>query len=185
MVDIKCEEYKHLYSEISRNSQIFQNVFLSNISITAAMIGYGLSNKEGSIFLAPLIIIIPSLFFLASQLESTIRIATYIQVFFEEGSDELNWETKLFQLKEKGFIPSRNKYLLSTSSLYIIISIVCLLLAYRFWPMGNIFIFLLTTIVILLLLVLGVLSINKAFSLRLTKKYIASWEKLKTSNASA
>lgn len=70
------------------------------------MIGYGLSNKEGSIFLAPLIIIIPSLFFLASQLESTIRIATYIQVFFEEGSDELNWETKLFQLKEKGFIPS-------------------------------------------------------------------------------
>ena len=75
------DEHRQLYAEIGRNSQISQNVFLGNVAVTSGLIGYGLDSQSGPIFLAPFAIIIPSLFFLSSQLESTTRIAAYIVVF--------------------------------------------------------------------------------------------------------
>ena len=47
------EEYKNLYSEVGRNSQICQNVFLGNVAVTAGIFGYGLDAQLGTIFLAP------------------------------------------------------------------------------------------------------------------------------------
>src|SRR4030042_3520296 len=95
-----AEEYKHLYQEIGSNSQISQNVFVANVTVTAALIGYGLNNQTGSIFLAPFAILIPSLFFIASQLDSTTRIAAYILVFLENSSPGSNWETRWLALRE-------------------------------------------------------------------------------------
>ena len=80
------DEHKHLYAEIGRNSHISQNVFVANVAVTSGLIGYGLNTESGPIFLAPFAIIIPSLFFLSSQLESTTRIAAYIVVFLEQGA---------------------------------------------------------------------------------------------------
>ena len=75
------KEYEQLYSEIARNSQISSNVFLGNISVTAIIIGFGLDKQNSLLFLIPFAMLIPSLFFIASQMESTSRIASYLKIF--------------------------------------------------------------------------------------------------------
>lgn len=171
------DEYKQLYEEIGRNSQISQNVFVANVAVTAGLIGYGLDAGLGPIFLAPFAIIIPSLFFLASQLESTTRIAAYIYVFIEEGSDDLNWESRWFAIRKRGLLPSRRKYALSLSGLYGLLSVVCVLLALQYWG-ADIWIFVLVISPIILFVALGVKLIVRAFSLDLSEAYINAWKKI-------
>ena len=129
--DLFEKEYSSLRAEIDRNSHIVTTVFLANITVTAALIGYGLGLDKiiGAIFLSPFAIIIPALFFLSSQLESTTRIAAYIKVFFEDNSDELKWETRWLCLREKDLLPAKRKYTFAISHLYGGLSIVCFLLA--------------------------------------------------------
>ncbi|MHC4669901.1 MAG: hypothetical protein ACYTFD_16040 [Planctomycetota bacterium] len=172
------EEYKHLYAEIGRNSQIAQNVFVANVAVTSGLIGYGLNAGFAPIFLAPFAIIVPSLFFLASQLESTTRIAAYISVFFESSSNELNWEQRRLTLRTAG-LPSKRKYTLSLSGLYGFVSIVCVLLCFHYWAYSR-FAFLLVVVPVALLVVWGVRVIVRAFSLELAREYIAAWEELAT-----
>ena len=169
-----AEEYKTLYGEIGRNSQICQHVFLANVAVTAGLIGYGLDSGIGVVFLAPFAIIIPSLFFLASQLESTTRIAAYILVFFEQTQGEFNWETRWLKLRENRLMPSKRKYTLSLSGLYGLLSVTCLLLAYQYWEHGT-GSFLLTAVPIALLVMAGVRLIVRAFSIGLARSYVQSW----------
>lgn len=177
------EEYKQLYDEIGRNSQITQSVFVANVGVTAALIGYGLNAGNGTIFLAPFAIIIPSLFFLASQLESTTRIAAYLSVFIEHDSEMLKWESRWLQLRTRGLLPSRRKYTLSLSGLYGLLSLVCILLAFQYWQGNKCWFFAIVT-VILLLVAWGILLLVRAFSLQLCEDYIHSWRKLKNESDS-
>ena len=172
-------EYKQLYDEIGRNSVISQNVFIANVAVTASLIGYGLSSESGSIFLAPFAIIIPSLFFLASQLESTTRIACYIIVYLESNNRNINWENRWFNLRDKNLIPSKRKYTLSLSGLYGLLGIVCLLLSFRYWEYDKCIFFYISSPIVLLH-IRGVTMIIRAFSLKLCKAYIEAWQKLDT-----
>lgn len=173
-----AEEYKHLYQEIGRNSQISQNVFVANVTVTAALISYGLNQQAGSIFLAPFAILVPSLFFLASQLESTTRIAAYLVVFFESDSAELQWETRWLALRERGLLPSAAKYTFSLSGLYGLLSAVCLLLALRYWEFA-VWWYPAVAVPIVLAVIAGVAAVVAAFSLPRVNAHVAAWRRLK------
>lgn len=177
------EEYKQLYEEIGRNSQITQNVFVANVGVIAVLIGYGLKDGNGAIFLAPLAIIIPSLFFLASQLESTTRIAAYISVFIEHDSEMLNWENRWLQLRKSELLPSKRKYTLSLSGLYGLVSVVCILLAYQYWQVQKCWFVVIVT-PIMVLVAWGVWMLVRSFSLKLCEDYIHAWQQLKNESDS-
>jgi fatty acid desaturase len=172
------EEYKTLRAEIDRNSQITATVFLAAITATSALIGYGISSKLGPIFLSPFAIIIPSLFFISSQLESTTRIAAYIMVFFEADSEGLNWETRWLKIRQKGLLPHRRKYTFSLSGLYGALSAGCIMLAGFYWNMDW-WMYGIAVGLIALLVLFGILSLNRAFSLKFCKQYVEAWTKLK------
>ena len=172
------DEYSQLYGEIGRNSQISQNVFVANVAVTAALIGYGLDAEQGPIFLAPFAIIIPSLFFLSSQLESTTRIAAYISVFLESDNDDLNWESRWFLLRKQNLLPSRRKYTLSISGLYGLLSFVCVLLSLQYWSYDWWF-FAAVVIPILFFIAAGVFSLVRAFSLENCEAYMNAWQNLR------
>lgn len=174
------EEYKHLYQEIGRNSQISQNVFVANVGVTAALIGYGLNQQSGAIFLAPFAILVPSLFFLSSQLESTTRIAAYLVVFFENESTELNWETRWLALRERHLLPTRRKYTFSLTGLYGLLSAVCFILALRYWTLSYWW-YLLAVATIVPAIIAGVVAVVETFSLARANEYIAAWSRLKDS----
>lgn len=174
----KSEEYNHLYQEIGRNSQIIQNVFVANVAVTSGLIGYGLSSEYGLIFLSPLAIILPSLFFLASQLESTTRIAAYLLVFHERENPVLNWETRWLEIRKRGLLPSKRKYTFSLTGLYGLISMLCIALAYKYWTSTDLW-FVASMLPIVTLLALGIRSVTQALSLELIESYISSWEALK------
>ena len=177
--DGRMEEYRHLYQEIGRNSQISQNVFLGNVAVTAGLIGYGLQSGFAPIFLAPFAIIVPSLFFLASQLESTTRIAAYLAVYFEEDSADLNWESRWLALRRDSLMPTKRKYTLSLSGLYGLLSLMCLLLALQYWS-ESAWSFLITVTPIVVLVTHGVNLIVQSFSLQLVDAYMTSWRILKS-----
>lgn len=175
---MSIEEYRHLYQEIGRNAQVSQNVFVANFTVTAALIGYGLSEPTGPIFLAPFAILVPSLFFLASQLESTTRIAAYLLVFFESDSKEFRWETRWLKLRKRGLLPAQRMYTLSLSGLYGLLSIVCLLLALRWWEF-SICLYLAAAIPIVLTVGAGVVALRATFSITRVDAHIAAWQTLR------
>jgi hypothetical protein len=173
------EEYKNLNSEIGRNSQIIQNVFLGNVVVTAAIFGYGLNVQVGAIFLAPFAIIIPSLYFLASQLESTTRIAAYIIVFFEDKFSDLNWESRWLSLR-KNAMPNKRKYIFSIAGLYGLLSIVCLVLALKYWYQNLFPWFFIIVTPILIIDIIGIISFFRSFSLKLCDEYVSAWKKFRS-----
>lgn len=173
-----AEEYKNLYQEIGRNSQISQNVFVANVAVTATLIGFGLTQKIGAIFFAPFAILVPSLFFVASQLESTTRIAAYLVVFFENNSTELHWETRWLALREKDLLPAKRKYTLAVSSLYGLLGAACLILAF-YYRQFSIEWYLAIATPIILAVIAGVMAVVSSFSLSRVHAYIAAWEQLK------
>lgn len=177
---LQGDEYNSLRAEIDRNSQITTTVFLANVTVTAALIGYGLSSRLGSIFLSPFAIIIPSLFFISSQLESTTRIAAYVKVFLEADSEELNWETRWLELRQKGLLPRKRKYTLAVSHLYGALSAVCIMLTYLCWD-ADWWIFIAVVVPIAIVVIFGVRSLTHAFSIQFCEEYVKAWTKLKRS----
>ncbi|MFC1943639.1 hypothetical protein ACFLWO_03565 [Chloroflexota bacterium] len=174
----QVEEYKTLRAEIDRNSQLTATVFLATVTVTSALIGYGLSSKLGPIFLSPFAIIIPSLFFISSQLESTTRIAAYIMVFFEADSEELNWEARWLKIRQDGLLPHKRKYTFSVSGLYGALSTGCIMLAGFYWNIDW-WIYGIAVALIALLVYFGIFSLRHAFSLQFCEQYVDAWTKLK------
>ncbi|MBI9065534.1 MAG: hypothetical protein JEZ14_26345 [Marinilabiliaceae bacterium] len=129
----KDKEYENLYAEIARNSQITAKVFLANVSVTAILIGYGLNTENPYVFLSPFAIILPSLFFVASQLESTTRIASYIRVFLETEETGIRWERRWFKMIKENKLPSYRKYVLAISHLYGLMGFACLFMFLLKW----------------------------------------------------
>jgi hypothetical protein len=175
-----ADEYKQLRDEIGRNSQVTQNVFVASATVTAALIGYGLNSVLGTVFMAPFAILIPSVFFLTSQLESTTRIAAYIVVFLEAESVDLKWETRWLRLRELGLLPRRRKYTLALSGLYGLLGLVCLYLAHRYWPYSLKW-YVITATPIGILYAWGISTLATAFSLRLVQVHVEAWQRLRSS----
>ncbi len=173
------EEYKTLRSEIAENSRVVSTIFIANTTVTASLIGFGLSSKWGPIFLSPFAILIPSMFYLASQLESTTRISQYLRVFLEPQL-ERRWQNRWYDLRAHGLMPHRRKYILAVTSLYGALGLVCLILAYLYWNSDELWQFTVAAIVIVPLKSIGILSVRHAFSMSLRNSYAKAWIQLNT-----
>ena len=136
IMELEFSEYETLRQEIITNAEMIAEVFTISITAAVVILGYGIQReqeKKGEtsswlLFLCPLGILIPSLWFISSQLESTVQIATYIQTFLEKGQDALNWETRLSLLRQAGTQPGK-LYTFSISTVYIGLGMVSLLLS--------------------------------------------------------
>jgi len=176
--DARLEEYRSLRDEIGRNSQLTANVFLANVTATGVLFGFGFETTNGIIFLSPFAILIPSLFFLTSQLESTTRIASYIKVVLEPELD-LGWERDWWEVRLRGLLPRRRKYTMAISGLYGALSATCFILAWAYWEASP-RIFVVAAVPLVILVSLGVSSLTGAFSRSRTEDYDSTWGKLHT-----
>ncbi len=172
------EEYKTLRNEISENSKIVFSIFLANTTVTASLIGYALSKTSGPIFLSPFAILIPSMFYIASQLESTTRISQYIRVFLEPKLNR-NWQTRWYELRVRKLLPHKRKYTFAITTLYGALAVVCLILAFAYWDKSKLWQFFISAIILALLMGNGVLSVKKAFSMKFRDEYAIKWSELK------
>jgi hypothetical protein len=153
------EEYRTLRAEIASNSHLTATVFTWAITATGALIGVGVAQAKWAVFLVPFAILLPSLWFITSQLESTVRIAEYIRTRIEPHVPGMGWETSLHALRANKLLPER-KYVLSITDLYGGIALACLVLAWVFrgdYSAGNIAVLSVLTVVLgaAVLLVVG------------------------------
>jgi ABC-type multidrug transport system fused ATPase/permease subunit len=105
-------EYDNLYKEILENANKVYQVLNICVSGTAALLGFAftldpskLPSKELSLpflLLLPFSIILPSMVFVNNSHNSTVRIATYLRVFYEEEQKDVSWQKRLQKLRQKG-----------------------------------------------------------------------------------
>jgi len=127
-------EYNRLYDEIQSNSQITATVFTVTMTATATLIGFGLDRGVWGVFLAPFALIIPSLYFLASQMASTTKNAAYIAEVLEPAMQPVHWEADwhAFRLHRRKMSRFRFTYTGSISGLYGLVSVACIALAWLY-----------------------------------------------------
>ena len=172
------EEYKSLKSEITENSKAVLSIFLANSIVTTLLFGYALQNGSGPVFLTPFIILIPSIFFIASRLESTVRISQYLRIFLEPLLDR-SWQARRYELAARDPLPNRRNYTFIISSLYGVLALACLFLAYFNWSAGQEFLFVFIAAPLALLMFLGIYFMNRALSKKLLNNYADNWTTLK------
>ena len=183
MSDSKSEliaEYNMLQDEIKTNSQVTAQIFTVTITAAGLLIGYGLQARSWIIFFSPFAILLPSLWFISSQLESTIRIATYIKIFIEPKINGLEWENRLCQLRKKVMIPEK-KYTLSITGIYGAIGFGCLILAWVLigdYSLSNVSILSVATIIVGCILIIVIINVRRCFGLGCYSNYCKAWEKL-------
>ncbi len=137
------DEYGALRAEILNNSTIIAQVFTISITSVVAFLGFGLQSKSKNwiFFLSVFAVLIPSLTFISSQLESTVRISTYIMTFYENGESAspdtnalFNWENRLYKMRfhdnaAKTSAGSDRPYTFSISDLYLGLGITAVMLS--------------------------------------------------------
>jgi hypothetical protein len=129
--DFTVAEYDALRAEMLSNAQIVAQVFTVTITGVAALIGFGVQTSNVYLFLVPPLFLLPSLLFIASQLEALLRIAAYIQVFIEQDKPGMHWETALTRQRLKQD-RSRTSYIFSVIGIYFILILICLTLPWFF-----------------------------------------------------
>jgi hypothetical protein len=86
-------EYQTLRKEILDRSGRQFNMVSFALTVTVALIGYGLTNANALIFLVPLLMLALILILLVFNYYSVLRIASYIRLFIELEEEDLKWET--------------------------------------------------------------------------------------------
>lgn len=148
------------------------------VTATSAILAYGLQERNWLVFLAPHVFLIPSAFLVVSQLESTIRIATYLIVFHESRLPEPGWETLWYQFRKTGKLPNRDKFTLSIAVLFAFLGSTSSILTIV--HAGQHFI-IATTLALMLLIVLvyGCVLMHRRLSLEFVERYLQSWRDLR------
>jgi hypothetical protein len=92
--DMLVAEYTGLRDEINSNSMVAAQTVTIAFTAAVAFISFGLERQNWLIFFAPVVLNTILAVFVASQYDSTVRIAAYIRRRFEEGAfTELMWES--------------------------------------------------------------------------------------------
>ena len=111
------EEYQALRAAILVHFQILSQYNLTTIIATGAILGAAFASKQPTpwLVLAPVVIIVPNAFNIASRSEAVMRIGTYIQIFHEQAPGRSGWETRLYQIASQlgpwGFRATLNRFL--------------------------------------------------------------------------
>jgi hypothetical protein len=192
-------EYDNLYKEILENSNKVYLVLNICIPSTAALLGYiftidpsKLPSKELGLpflLLLPLAVILPSMIFVSASLNSTVRIATYLRVFYEEEQIDISWQRRMQALREKddkGKLRFRI-FRSSLKSIFLVLGSTCILLsiASSLYVRNELFnkieFFLYVSLVLFLGLQLRALSkeLEKKWSTEFFSELIRFWQTLK------
>lgn len=178
--DSLLAEYNALREEVKTNSEITANIFTFSMTATAAILGYGFTSSLWPVFLAPLVLILPSLWYVSSQLTSTIRIAAYIKTFIEPQLQGLNWETRLHSQRSQqasSKLPEA-KYTLSITGIYGSASILCMVLSFLYLDKQDrveLVIFIIAVVFILFPLLYITSYIRRVFKPDAFQKYCEFW----------
>jgi len=136
------KEYSSLRDEILQLSDRQFNLVTFALTVTIALIGYGISNNNGFIPLVPLLMLAFVLVQLVRVRRGMIRISSYISFFIEYGND-MGWETRANQLRQ---ITAKEKALkrsgvtqMSLGILPIMVGFACIAISFaylgwRLWP---------------------------------------------------
>lgn len=177
-------EYNTLRSEITQNGNHIVSIFLANTALTAGIFGFGLSETPvvGIVFLAPLAILIPSLFLIASQLEQITIISQYLRVVLEPKM-KVKWQTRWYQIRADDLLPiKRRKYIDAVSQLYGTLAVICLCLAFSFWTYDT-YIFVIIASLVVIPLMFAVRAIRIAFSMEFRRSVASAWKDLTVSES--
>ncbi|MGZ8942011.1 MAG: hypothetical protein ACXW00_04485 [Methylobacter sp.] len=181
------KEYEILRGEISENSRLIAHIFAANTSVTSAIFGIGLAADEpyGPVFLTPLAILIPSLFFIASQLESTTIISQYLRIILEPQL-KIQWQTNWYELRKWDLLPTKRKYIPAVSGLYGILSLTCFIMAGIYWdwapPYFSQGYFAFWTLLSAIPLIIAIKTIHRAFSMDFREAVARGWQELRDSH---
>jgi len=92
-------EYQTLRTEILDKSGRQFNMVSFALTVTVALIGYGLTNGNALIFLVPLLMLALILIHLVRNIYALLRITSYIRLFIEPEEKDLKWETYMLQFR--------------------------------------------------------------------------------------
>lgn len=189
-------EYDNLYKEILENSNKVYLVLNICVTSTAALLGYVLTLDPSKLppkeiglpflLLLPFSIILPSIIFVSSSHNSTVRIATYLKVFYEEDQKDIAWQRRMQKLREKG----KSKYRvfnISLKSIFLVLGFICISLSiissFYVWsqPFNQIAFILYVSLVLFLGYQLISLSreLERKWSVDFFAELIKFWEALK------
>ncbi len=131
-------EYDNLYKEILENSNKVYLVLNVCVTSTAALLGYVLTLDPSKLppkelglpflLLLPFSIILPSIIFVSSSHNSTVRIATYLRVFYEEDQRDISWQRRMQELRENGK-PKYRVFNISLKSIFLVLGFICISLS--------------------------------------------------------
>jgi len=91
------EEYRQLKSEIGEWSRVRNQFIGVSLTAAAALFGLGFQWKNPFIFLAALLVQLPTMAICNAASISILTISGYIQTMIEPDVPELNWETMIAQ----------------------------------------------------------------------------------------
>lgn len=172
-------EYQALRDEILSNSQLSAQVFTVSITAVGAFIGFGMETENWLLFVSAYAILLPSLWFVSSQVEATVRIGSYIRVFHEWSRADFNWETRLGSLRLSQRI-SDTRYTISITGIYGVLGVACLGLAWYFKPRGTDGTILLAIATVVLIVAGSVLSRQVTRALANADRYVDAWEAVRS-----
>ena len=136
--DYLIEEYKTLRQEILQKQIIAVSNFTFAISVSGAILGYALKEKSGFALLAPLTILIPSVYLIFYQFEHQGRIGAYIRREIEPKLEGLSWATSWHGFLESGLWKPKSQLLKIGVVEAVLISIhatqvLCVIASYLYW----------------------------------------------------
>ncbi len=177
------EEYKELKAEIQSNSDWTGKAFIFSITVTATLIGFGLTHNNWAIFLSPFLIIFPSMFFVSAKMESTTRIGSYIRIIIEPKVKGLNWQSNWMELRKEKLLPKKRKYSLSITAQFLGISVLCFGLSWikflsSIHPQRELFLMTILSLSIIVLYIFGHIAIKQSFDIKTRDRYDKAWKEL-------
>lgn len=175
------EEYKVLRDEIKTHVQLISNYHLAVYTITGIILGLAINTHISLFFLVPFVILVPASFNHLYHMKCTIRLGSYIQVFFESEETGFLWETRRYKLlfsESNKFDRSRKLIKLIYASSNLFLAIVCVSL---FLINCNDRIFLIIGVIISFISICLLLVSEYMFqnSSEFRKEYIKAWENIK------
>jgi hypothetical protein len=137
------EEYSSLRDEILQFSDRQVNLVTFALTITTALLGYGITSGNGFVSLVPLLMLAFVLIQLVRVRRGMIRISSYLSYFIESRTNDLGWETRLNQLRNLTAKERGSKHpgvsVISFGMLPIVVGFVCIGISFaylgrRLWP---------------------------------------------------
>ena len=175
----KQVEYEAIREEILLSTQTVKNYRTLLYTIVVAILAFGFDKDAAIIFLLPFCAIIPLYLLEMRQIDSMMRLGTYIYVFLEPGTD-CKWETRLLEYDKL----HKNQYSTKKSLInsYWSVSLCCIALSVLKLDYCNRNFWFYFTIILqlIILIICSYLFLRKRIDyLAVKEKYIKEWEEIR------